>query len=149
MPVNTPDDDEVNGFEEARGGFDQPKLETYETIYRLVLIAYGYRCAMVGEKFQSVSSTLHPSLEVVPIRPREQGGDLKISNYLCLCRDAADAFVRGRIIVADDYSLVIDATVLPHRLVDALLDHLLLPADAIFQPDLAALRFHREWALRK
>lgn len=146
--MNSSNDDHLKGLSEAASGFEHPTLETYEALHRLVLIAYGYRCAMVGEKFSSVPGTLHPFLDVVAIKPREQGGELKVSNYLCLRRDAADAFRTGGIIVASDYAIIADRAVVSRELTGALLDYLLIPEVSFLQPDQDALRYHRDWALR-
>lgn len=143
--------DKQDGFQDnPQSGFaSEAEFDVYQAVYRLVMAAYGYRCAFTGQLFSPDLGIVHPHLETVPIQPREQGGGLRISNYLCLRHDAADAFVRGWIIVASDYALIADRTLLSRSLADALLDRPHLPADAVFQPDSAALRFHREWALRR
>ena len=80
-----------DGFGDSpQGGFAAgASLDVYEAIYRLVMTAYGYRCALTGEQFTPDIGLVHPHLEVVAIRPREAGGPLAIDNYLALEEHAA------------------------------------------------------------
>lgn len=139
--------DDDNGLgEERQTGFSAASLEAYEAIYRLVLSAYGYRCALTGEQFLPDTGLLHPHLLVEAIRPREAGGPLQINNYLALEEHAAQAFRRGQILIEDDYRIAVPH---PDRLNRAVLlrlngsGRLLVPAEALFQPSPAHLAFHR------
>lgn len=140
--------DKDNAFGEfAQQGFSTaPPLEVYESVYRLVLAAYDYRCAVTGEQFQPDIGTIHPHLEVIAIRPRDAGGPLQVSNYLALEEHAARAFKAGLILVEDDYRVIVPD---PHALPPALAmrlhagGRLLVPAEPMFQPSPAHLAFHR------
>ena len=123
-------------------------LEVYEAVYRLVMSAYGYRCALTGEQFAADFGLVHPHLEVVAIRPREADGPLSIDNYLALEEHAARAFRAGHFIVEDDYRVVVlgnaalDRAIRPHAS-----GRLLVPAEPLFRPNPAHLAFHRRMIL--
>ena len=135
--------------EELQSGFAAHSLDEYEAIYRLVLSAYGYRCALTGERFMPDTGLLHPHLTVEAIRPREAGGPLDISNFMALEEHAAKAFRRGQVLIGDDYAIVIprpeaiDRAVLVRINADR---RLLVPAEAMFQPAPEHLAFHRRHA---
>lgn len=127
-----------------------PPVESYQTIYRQVLAAYGYRCALTGQQFEILRSGLHPDLQVVAIRPREQGGPLHVSNFLCLDSAAERAFRLGHVIIANDYAIIADRRVLVAALADRIAPdaRLHLPADPLYHPDPAHFAFHRNNVLR-
>lgn len=139
-----------DGFgDNPQGGFATgASLDVYEAVYRLVMTAYGYRCALTGEQFAPDIGLVHPHLEVVAIRPREAGGPLAIDNYLALEEHAARAFRFGHFVVEDDYRVVIrnpgafHAGLRPHA--DG---RLLVPAEQLFRPNPAYLAFHRAMPL--
>jgi predicted restriction endonuclease len=144
--------DDSSGFYDAGAVFQHaPSLDTYLAIYSQILMAYGYRCALTGEQFEPISSGVHPSLRVVAIRPRDQGGPLHMGNYLSLCADAEQAFRLGQVIIADDFSLVADYAALDPDLAARLNPdgHLLLPKDPIYHPDRVQLAWHRNAVLRR
>ena len=132
--------------EERQTGFAAASLGDYEAIYRLVLSAYSYRCALTGEQFAAEAVLLHPHLAVEAIRPRDLGGPLEINNSLVLEEHAARAFRQGQILIEDDYRIVVprpealDRAVLLRLNADG---QLLVPAEALFQPSPAHLAFHR------
>jgi hypothetical protein len=138
-----------DGFgDNPQGGFAAgASLDVYEAVYRLVMTAYGYRCALTGEQFAPDIGLVHPHLEVVAIRPREAGGPLAIDNYLALEEHAARAFRFGLFIVEDDYRVTIpdpaalDRAIRPHAG-----GRLLVPAEPLFRPNPAYLAFHRGMA---
>tara|TARA_R110002124_G_scaffold114535_5_gene269180 strand:+ start:4061 stop:4513 length:453 start_codon:yes stop_codon:yes gene_type:complete len=137
--------------EERQAGFAaSAPLEDYEAIYRLVLSAYGYRCALTGEQFMPETGLLHPHLAVEAIRPRDAGGPLQINNYIALEEHAARAFRRGEVLIEDDYRIVVPN---PDALDQAVLvrlnpdGQLLVPAEALFRPSPAHLAFHRRSVL--
>jgi hypothetical protein len=139
-----------DGFEEARQpGFAAGEtLDSYESLQRLVLTSYGYRCALTGESFAPVSGLLHPRLDVVAIRPRIHGGPLSIANYLPMVGELVDAFEHGTILVEDDYRIVVpNADLLDpaHRI--RLRSALHVPAEHLFRPGAAYLAYHRRFVL--
>ena len=139
-----------DGFGDSpQGGFSaSASLDVYEAVYRLVMTAYGYRCALTGEQFTPDIGLVHPHLEVVAIRPRDAGGPLAIDNYLALEEHAARAFRAGHFIIEDDYRVVLPVAgalapaIRPHAS-----GHLLLPDEPLFKPNPAHLAFHRKMVL--
>lgn len=144
--------DKENAFGEfAQQGFAAaPSLDAYESVYRLVLTAYSYRCALTGEQFQPDIGLIHPHLEVIAIRPREANGPLQINNYLALEEHAARAFREGLFLVEDDYAVVVpNPDALPRALAIRLhtSGRLVVPVEPLFQPSPAHLAFHRRSVL--
>ena len=138
------------GLEEAPTGFESgAPLDTYEALYRLVLTAYGYCCAITGTQYEPAVGTLHPVLEVVAIQPREAGGRLQINNYLPLETAAARAFRAGQVLIDDDYRIIADMSVMDAALAARLRpdSYLLLPAEPLFWPSHAMLAYHRQHLL--
>jgi hypothetical protein len=139
-----------DGFgDNPQGGFSAgASLDVYEAVYRLVMTAYGYRCALTGEQFTPDIGLVHPHLEVVAIRPRDAGGPLAIDNYLALEEHAARAFRAGHFIIEDDYRVVLPVAgalapaIRPHTS-----GHLLVPDEPLFRPNPAHLAFHRRMVL--
>jgi hypothetical protein len=134
------------GEERQRGFSAAPPLEAYEAIYRLVLNAYSYRCALTGEQFAPDVGLLHPHLVVEAIRPRAAGGPLQIDNYIALEEHAAAAFRNGLILIEDDYAITVPRPDALDRAVLVRLNasgRLLVPAEGLFQPSPAHLAFHR------
>ncbi|MEO5807372.1 hypothetical protein [Devosia sp.] len=144
--------DEHSGFEDVGAPVVQaPSLETYTAIYQQVLAAYGYRCALTGAQFESIDRGVHPSLRVVAIWPREEGGPLHMGNYLPFCGDAANAFRLGHFIIDDDFQVVADLAVMEPDLAKRLRaqGQLLVPLDPPYRPDRALLAHHRTAVLRR
>jgi len=137
-----PDKPEGMG-DNPQAGFET-SLADYQGLYRLVLTAYGYRCALTGERFLPEGGLIHPHLEAVAIRPRDSGGPLAITNYLAVEEHAGRAFRAGHIVIADDYRILLPE---PHRLQPALArrlgEKLFLPEETMFWPDREHLGFHR------
>lgn len=144
-------DTDDNGLgEEAQRGFAaaDDTLDAYSGLYRLVLFAYGYRCALTGARFAPPVLTLHADLEVEAIQPREQGGPLAIGNYLPMITTLARPFRAGLITVEDDYRIVVPhPDLLDGELLSALRTTLILPDEAMFRPGQEYLAHHRRYAL--
>ena len=139
-----------DGFGDSpQGGFAAgATLDVYEAVYRLVMTAYGYRCALTGEQFAPDIGLVHPHLEVVAIRPRDAGGPLAIDNYLALEEHAARAFRAGHFIIEDDYRVVLPvAGALAPAIRPHVSGHLLVPDEPLFRPNPAHLAFHRRMVL--
>jgi predicted restriction endonuclease len=145
--------DDKGWNEERQAGFAAgAPLEVYEAIYRLVLMAYGYRCALTGEQFAPDVGLIHPHLEVIAIRPRKLGGPLEISNYLALEEHAARAFRNGIILIGDDYSVDVARPEALDRALAVRLHpgaRLLVPEEAIFRPSPAHLAYYRRLMLER
>ena len=125
-------------------------LDAYTGLYRLVLISYGYRCALTGARFAPSVSALHADLEVVAIQPREQGGPLAIANYLPIIASLVRPFRDGLITIEDDYRIIVPhPDLLDRSMLAALRTTLIVPDDALFRPGLAFLAHHRRYALSR
>jgi len=135
--------------EEAQRGFAaaDDQLDAYTGLYRLVLLTYGYRCALTGAQFAPPVLTLHADLEVEAIQPREEGGPLSINNYLPMISALARPFREGLVTLGDDYSIIVPNTgLLDADLVAALQTELTLPEEP-FRPGRAFVGHHRRYAL--
>ena len=138
-----------DGFgEEMQKGFAAAdELEAYTSLYRLVLVSYGHRCALTGARFAPPTLSLHPDLDVTAIRPREQGGPLTIANYLPMLHSLTPAFRDGLITIADDFRILVPHPELLDRdTLSALRTSLVLPAEPL-RPGAAFLAHHRRFAL--
>jgi hypothetical protein len=141
--------DDEDGFkEEAQRGFAADEsLDAYTSLYRLVLMSYGYRCALTGARFAPPTGALHPDLEVVAIQPREQGGPLTISNYLPMLASLRRVFQDGLITVEDDYRIVVPRPeMLDQLMLVSLRGSLVLPEEP-FRPAAEVMAHHRRYAL--
>ena len=141
------DDDGLG--EEAQRGFAaaDDTLGAYTGLYRLVLLAYGNRCALTGARFAPPVLTLHADLEVEAIQPREEGGPLAIANYLPMIGTLAPAFRDGLITIEHDYRILVPhPSLLDGELLSALRTTVLLP-DEPFRPGPEYLAHHRRYAL--
>ena len=135
------------GEEMQRGFASAEELEAYTGLYRLVLLSYGYRCALTGARFSAPFSALHPDLDVVAIQPRDQGGPLAIANYLPMIASLTAIFRDGLITIEDDYRIVVPHPELLDRdTLAALRGSLVLP-EAPFRPATEFLAHHRRYAL--
>lgn len=140
-------DDDGLGEEAQRGFAADESLDAYTSLYRLVLVSYGYRCALTGARFAAPISTLHADLEVTAIQPREQGGPLAIANYLPMIVSLVPAFRDGLITIEDDYRIrAPHPELLGPDMLAALRSSLVLP-EAPFRPGAEFLAHHRRFAL--
>ena len=142
------DDDGLG--EEAQRGFAaaDDTLGAYTGLYRLVLLAYGNRCAFTGARFAPPVLTLHADLEVEAIQPREEGGPLAIGNYLPMITGLARPFRDGLVTIEDDYRIVVPhPDLLDGELLSVLRVGLMLPDEPMFRPGQEFLAHHRRYAL--
>jgi hypothetical protein len=141
--------EEEDGFkEEAQRGFAaDDSLDAYTSLYRLVLMSYGCRCALTGARFVPPTGALHPDLEVVAIQPREQGGPLTIANYLPMLASLRRVFQDGLITIEDDYRIVVPRPeMLDQLMLESLRGSLVLPEEP-FRPNAEVMAHHRRYAL--
>ena len=134
--------------EEAQRGFAAAEdLEASASLYRLVLLTYGYRCALTGARFAPPISALHPDLDVIAIQPRDQGGPLGIANYLPMIASLTRTFRDGLLTIEDDYRILVTRPELLDRdTLAALRTRLVLPEEP-FRPAAEFLAHHRRYAL--
>ena len=136
----------LHGLEEAPTpfqGLEPPPLETYAALYRVVLANYDYCCALTGLKAHSDEPDA--SLRVCAIRPRGAGGNLHVSNFLCLSPAADQAFMAGHLTIGPHYQIIVDLRHVDPELLAALNadGRLAIPMDPDAAPDPLALAFHR------
>ncbi|MDB5585235.1 MAG: hypothetical protein JWP26_205 [Devosia sp.] len=140
------------GFGEGaqRGFAADHTLDAYTGLYRLVLLSYGYRCALTGARFAPPVLALHADLDVEAIQPREQGGPLSIANYLPMIASLARPFRSGLITIEDDYRIVVPhPDLLDSTMLAALRATLIVPDDVLFRPGAEFLAHHRRYALSR
>lgn len=141
-------DEDGLGEEPQRGFAADRSLDAHGSLYRLVLMAYGYRCAFTGARFSPPVTQMHPDLEVEAIQPREQGGPLSIANYLPMIASLRRPFRDGLITIEDDCRILVPhPDLLDRDMLSALRSSLALPDDPLFQPAIAHLAHHRRYAL--
>lgn len=143
-------DDYGLGEEPQRGFEADHTLDAYTGLYRLVLLSYGYRCALTGARFAPPVLALHADLDVEAIQPREQGGPLSIANYLPMIASLARPFRSGLITIEDDYRIVVPhPDLLDSTMLAALRATLIVPDDVLFRPGAEFLAHHRRYALSR
>ena len=123
-----------------------PSIDTLRGLYASVLSSYDHTCAMTGVRFAPPEELLHDELQIAAIRPLPQGGQLHVSNFLCLERHAANAFRDGHLSIGPRLELIVDLSRIDPELLERLepLGRLRLPSSDVAQPDLAAISYHRE-----
>lgn len=132
------------GLLEATSPFSGPLTDTRPTlVYRQVLEAYGWRCAVTGESF-APGPVVHPHLHLTFLRPRRRGGPIHVRNLVPMIKSAHRAWTAGTISATPDHRLVVVVRDLDLRLFDRIetLDRLHLPRDKRYWPDPAHLGFH-------
>ena len=140
-------DEDGFGEEVQRGFAAAEELEAYTSLYRLVLVSYGYRCALTGARFEAPTLSLHPDLDVTAIQPRDQGGPLSIANYLPMLVSLTPLFRDGLITIEDDFRIVVpQPQLLNGDTLSALRASLVLPEEPL-RPGAAFLAHHRRYAL--
>jgi hypothetical protein len=133
----------LSGLEEAPVAFLPvvPTVEQRAAIYRNVLEAYGWACAVTGAQFEPVVG-LHPHLQVVAIRPPSAGGQMAEQNFIAMSLGASRAFERGHLTIGPDHAIIVDRFTIDRIFARGLEAVLRLPGR--HPPDPEALRWHRE-----
>lgn len=123
---------------------DATTPEDYLRIYTEVMRRWGHRCAVTDVQFAS-SEGLHPSLRLVPIRPRALGGPLRPGNFLPMVELAERAWVTGVIGVGPQRDFLAVQNRLDPDLLEAMPQDgkLIVPDDPAEWPDAECLAFHR------
>ena len=141
-------DDDGLGEEPQRGFAADRSIDAYTSLQGLVLLGYGYRCALTGAQFGRPALHLHPDLDVVAIKPLDQGGALSISNCLPLLTSLKRPFMDGLITIEDSYRIMVPhPELLDADMLTALRASLVVPDDAVLRPGLDNLAHHRRYAL--
>lgn len=138
---------------EATAIFDEAAAPTYRgpasavpaKVYRQVLEAYGYRCAVTHREFPR--DGLPDDLHLVFIQPRNQGGPLHVQNLIPMVAEAEADWVRGAISATADQLLALVWARISGEVAEAVDAHggrLHLPEEPQYRPGSAYLAYHRE-----
>lgn len=113
------------------------------SVKRLVLDAFGLRCAITGD-WPGYAETAPDTLEIVPIRPEAEGGAYEPANLLPMTARARRAWESGLISVDLDGRLAISPLLADSELAGRLnpSGRIRLPADPAAGPDPRALLYH-------
>ncbi len=140
-------DDDGLGEEAQRGFAADHSINAHTDLHAIVLLTYGYRCALTGAQFDRPVLHLHRDLDVVAIQPRDQGGPLAINNYLPMLYSLVRPFRDGLITIEDDYRILAPHPDLLDRSVLTALRLGLVLVEEPFRPARAHLAHHRRYAL--
>src|SRR5690554_2514865 len=136
------------GEEPQRGFAADHSIDAYTNLQALVLLSYGYRCALTGAQFGPPKLHLHPDLDVVVIKPLVQSGPLSIANCLPLLSSLRRPFTAGLITIEDNYRILVPhPELLDRQVLTALRVSLLVPDDPVLRPAPEYLTHHRRYAL--
>lgn len=127
--------------DEAIAGFlSRPTEETYTAIRDQVLRVWRYRCAFTGADDGAGSR-----LNIVAIRPRDQGGPLHVGNYIPMTADLERAWRSGHFSVGEDHRILGDLYRLAPEVQDSMvaLFKMLLPDDPEDYPSAELLAWHQ------
>lgn len=113
-------------------------------VYRQVLEAYGFRCAVTGRQF--TAALVPDGLRMVFVRPRAQGGPVHVRNLMPMVPEAELDWLRGSISATGEHLLTLVWANLSGEVAEALEasgGKLHLPADPRYRPDPDHLAYHR------
>lgn len=121
---------------------------TYSSVYKQVLRAWDFRCALSGQRFGSVPG-LHPELEVVAIKPLVAGGPMHVRNFIPVAASLAQEWMNGTIAVGSNGELLVVFNRLRKELVGLIAQSAGLgsPIDARYAPDPELLTWHKAHVL--
>ncbi|WP_245825872.1 HNH endonuclease [Oceanibaculum nanhaiense] len=112
---------------------------------RVVLRAYGERCAITGLKF--INGGGRAEANAAHIRPVQYGGPDIVNNGIALSGTAHWMFDRGLISLSDDLDILISRQVNDPRSIERLIDgtsKAIMPLCAADRPHTSFLSWHRE-----
>lgn len=117
-------------------------VDDFPNVRTEVLRRWEYRCAVTETQFATSDAS---ALRVVPIRPRERGGQLVAENYLPMVELAERAWRSGAISVSDALEFVAVMDRLDADLLEAMPQNgkLVLPPAPEHAPSRESLAWHR------
>lgn len=133
---------EPSEADEAAASFASgPTEATYMAVRDQVLRAWRHRCAFTG-----VPDAASTPLNIVAIRPRDQGGPLHVGNYLPIAAELERAWRSGHFSVGENHRILGDLYRLAPEDQDSMvaLFRMLLPDDPKDYPDAELLAWHRQ-----
>lgn len=154
LPRTQEADETSNGFEDEQVPFEVERDKTQvllsrpardRVFRRVVLRAYGERCAVTGFKF--INGGGRAEVEAAHIRSVEASGPDIVNNGLALSGTVHWMFDRGLISVADSCEILISRQVNDREGVEALINptgRLIGPAEERDRPHPMFLQWHRE-----
>lgn len=131
--------------ERSRIGYFNSRIVRDRVFRRVVLQAYGERCAVTGLKL--INGGGRAEVEAAHIRPVEANGPDNVSNGIALSGTAHWMFDRGLISLSDDLEILISRQVNDQDSVRAIINrngHALVPARPAERPHPHFLAWHRE-----
>lgn len=111
------------------------------TFRDFVLSGYGNACAISG---QLAKGLIGMGVDVVYIRPRNDGGNCLPSNGISLAKQFSLAFLQGKFTLSDHYEIIIHPDSDIPELEEYRLKQIRIPPNKFFQPDKDSVRYHRE-----
>ena len=112
------------------------------TFRDFVLAGYGNACAVTGMRADDI---LGKGLDVVYIRPLQEGGSCMPDNGIALRSDLSMCFVSGEFTLNDDYQVVVHPESADERLRFLSLRQILVPQNSFFRPSKENLDYHRRF----
>lgn len=132
------------GLEDMAAAFDGPLRDDLPIrMFRDVLEAYDYRCAVTGLRLAGAQSV---ELRPFFLKPRDQNGPLDPRNLMPMTQPAYAAWSRGTLSATAEHKLVAVVRDLDLGLFDRIEEFgtLHLPEDGRFRPDPVLLSYHFE-----
>lgn len=111
------------------------------TFRDFVLAGYGNACALTGMKADDI---LGKGLDVVYIRPLQDGGTCMPDNGIALRSDLSMGFVSGEFSLTNDYQVLVHPESADERLKFLSLRQIMVPQNPFFRPNRDSLEYHRK-----
>jgi hypothetical protein len=138
------------GLSEADAEYqsDVARPGLYSAVYRQVLEAWDYRCALTGQRYKRVPG-LHPDLEVVPIKPMSVGGEMHVRNFIPIAVGLKASWMSGGVGVGADGDLLLSLNRLDAKWIAVLAKAKSIgsPKDMRYRPDWTLLAWHKAHVL--
>ncbi len=112
------------------------------TFRDFVLAGYGNACAVTGQK---INGYMGEGLDVVYIRPREDGGTCMPNNGIPLERGLSMAFVQGKFTLSNDYEVVEHPSNDLEMVKKYRGKQIRVPHVIFFRPSLESIEYHRKF----
>ena len=120
---------------------NQANIFNPATFRDFVLAGYGNACAITG---QLSEGTLGMGVDVVYIKPRNEGGSCFPSNGIALMKQLSLAFVRGEFTLSERFEIIVHPDSDNEVLKEYHLKQMRVPPNKFFQPAEENLIYHRE-----
>jgi predicted restriction endonuclease len=127
-----------------------PLSEDFGRFHRRGLAAYGHKCAFTGMSPEPTPG-LFSGLDLVPIRPLDEGGLAEMGNYLAAIPEMGAAFAAGHLGVGERDTILADLSGVGDTLLRQVNSSgkIHLPADPSLRPKPENLAFHRAYTFNR